>query len=259
MLGLNRSSYYYQPATADPYNLALMELIDKQYLETPFYGRRKMTLWLREQNHKVNVKRAGAFWARLMRLMGLEAIYPKPKTTVASTEHKLYPYLLRNLTIDKPDLVWCTDITYVPLEGGFMYLVAIMDWFSRFVLSWQLSNTMDTQFCIDALEMAFAYGKPKYFNSDQGAQFTSRAYTSILEEAEIQISMDGRGRYLDNIFIERLWRSVKHEDIYIWRYETVPELEAGLERYFEYYNHRRFHQALDNLQPVQLYRPGSCS
>ena len=226
-----------------------MELIDKQFMETPFYGRRKMTIWLQSQGYQVNRKRV----ARLMKVMGVEAIYPKPKTSLPSKEHKIYPYLLRGLEIERPDLVWSTDITYIPVAGGYMYLVAVMDWYSRYVLSWQLSNTMDTQFCIDALEMALAFGKPQIFNSDQGAQFTSAAFTSVLEDAEIQISMDGRGRYLDNIFIERLWRSLKYEDIYLWRYETVPELLIGLERYFDFYNNRRFHQALGYLTPAQLY------
>lgn len=252
LLELNRASYYYQAAQESAYNLHLMKLLDEQYMETPFYGRRKMTLWLQEQGHEVNVKRV----ARLMRVMGIEAIYPKPKTTIRSTDHKIYPYLLRGLTIDRPNLVWCTDITYVPLGNGYMYLVAVMDWFSRYVLAWQLSNTMDVQFCIDALEMALLYGKPQIFNSDQGSQFTSGAFTSILIDAKIRISMDGRGRYLDNIFIERLWRSVKYEDIYLWRYETVPALEAGLHKYFDCYNNHRFHQSLGNRKPVQLYRHG---
>lgn len=226
-----------------------MELLDKQYQETPFWGRRKMTLWLEENGHKVNVKRV----ARLMRLMGIEAIYPKPKTTIAGSGHKIYPYLLRNLEVNKPDLVWCTDITYVPMAGGFMYLVAIMDWYSRYVLSWQLSNTMDMQFCIDALRDALKLSKPQIFNRDQGSQFTSDSFTSILSNAEIQISMDGRGRYLDNIFIERLWRTVKYEHIYIYRYETVPELTKGLEWYFNFYNQQRFHASLQNRKPFQLY------
>lgn len=251
LLGLNRSSYYYEPAKESAYNLELMALLDQQYMETPFYGKRKMKRWLEEQGHKVNIKRV----ARLMRLMGIEAIYPKPKTTIRSTEHKIYPYLLKGLTIDRPNLVWCTDITYIPLGNGYMYLVAVMDWFSRYVLAWELSNTMDVQFCIDALEMAFAYGKPQIFNSDQGTQFTSDAFTSILKDAQTQISMDGRGRYLDNIFIERLWRTVKYENIYIWRYETVPELVTGLDNYFDFYNNHRFHQALDYRKPVQLYQP----
>jgi len=211
LLGLSRSGYYYQLAKESVYNLKLMELLDKQYLETPFYGRRKMTLWLREQGYEVNPKRV----ARLMRMMGLEAIYPKPRTSIGLTEHKIYPYLLRNLEINASDLVWSIDITYIPMQNGYMYLVAVMDWYSRYVLSWQLSNTMDVQFCIDALEMAFAYGKPQIFNTDQGSQFTSDAFTSVLQDAEIKISMDGRGRFVDNIFIERLWRSVKYEHVYI--------------------------------------------
>jgi len=178
--------------------------------------------------------------------MGLEAIYPKPRTSIGSTEHKIYPYLLRNLEINASDLVWSTDITYIPMQNGYMYLVAVMDWYSRYVFSWQLSNTMDVQFCIDALEMAFAYGKPQIFNTDQGSQFTSDAFTSVLQDAEIKISMDGRGRFVDNIFIERLWRSVKYEHVYIYRHETVPDLIRGLDDYFDFYNNRRFHHSLDN-------------
>jgi len=251
LLGLNRSSYYYEPASESGYNLLLMALLDEQYMKTPFYGRRKMTLWLGEQGHEVNVKRV----ARLMALMGIEAIYPKPKTSTPSAAHKIYPYLLRDVKINRPDQVWCSDITYIRMAHGFMYLVAVMDWYSRYVLSWQLSNTLDSQFCIDALARALAQGQPQIFNTDQGAQFTAQAYTSLLKDAGVQISMDGRGRYLDNIFIERLWRSLKYEDIYIYRYETVPELVCGLERYFPFYNNERFHQSLENRTPIQLYRP----
>lgn len=209
-----------------------------------------MTLWLREQGYEVNPKRV----ARLMQVLGLEAIYPKPRTSIGATGHKIYPYLLRNLEINASDLVWSTDITYIPMQNGYMYLVAVMDWYSRYVLSWQLSNTMDVQFCIDALEMAFAYGKPQIFNTDQGSQFTSDAFTSVLQDAEIKISMDGRGRFVDNIFIERLWRSVKYEHIYIYRHETVSELVRGLEDYFDFYNNRRFHHSLDNQKPIQRYQ-----
>lgn len=220
-------------------------------MRCPFYGQRKMVCWLQEQGHDVNRKRV----RRLMKLMGIQAIYPKPRTSLPSTDHKIYPYLLNGLKIDRPDFVWCSDITYIRLLHGYMYLVAVMDWYSRYVISWQLSNTLDSQFCIDALQMALAQGKPEIFNTDQGAQFTSNAYTSVLAEAGIQISMDGKGRFMDNIFIERLWRSVKYEDIYIKGYETVPQLTQGLDWYFPFYNNERFHQSLDNLKPVQLYRP----
>ena len=187
-----------------------MRLIDEQYMRTPFYGRRKMTLWLNEQGHHVNEKRV----RRLMGIMGIEALYPKPRTSKRSNEHKIYPYLLRNLEINQPDQVWCSDITYIRLLHGYMYLVAVMDWYSRYVLSWQLSNTLDSGFCIDALEMALEQGTPQIFNTDQGSQFTSDDYVSVLTSAGVQISMDGKGRYMDNIFIERLWRSVKYEDVY---------------------------------------------
>jgi len=223
--------------------------MDQKHMETPFYGRRKMTRWLWSQGHEVNPKRV----RRLMRLMRIEVIYPKPKKNKESDEHKIYPYLLKNLTIDQPNYVWCTDITYIPVGNGYMYLVAVMDWYSRYVLAWQLSNTMDVQFCIDALELSFVYGKPQIFNSDQGSQFTSDAFTSVLIDSEIDISMDGKGRFVDNIFIERLWRSLKYEDIYLWRYETVPALIVGIDNYFDFYNNHRFHQALGYRTPAQLY------
>jgi len=226
-----------------------MELIDQQYMETPFYGSRRMREMLRGHGYIVNRKRV----IRLMRQMGLEAIYAKPKTSVPSPEHKVYPYRLRNLSIDSPNQVWCADITYIPLANGFMYLVAIMDWFSRYVLSWELSNTLDTSFCLSALEDALLKAKPTIFNTDQGAQFTSLDFTRRLTQADIEISMDGRGRFLDNIFIERLWRSLKQENIYIYRYESVPELEEGLQWYFQFYNFRRPHQSFDYHTPAQVY------
>lgn len=230
-----------------------MELIDAQYIRTPFYGSRRMTVILNQvHGYPVNRKRV----QRLMHTMGIAAIYPKPKTSQPAPGHKIYPYLLRNLTIDHANQVWCADITYVPMPTGFMYLVAIMDWHSRYVLSWRLSNTLDTSFCLAALDDALRQGKPTIFNSDQGVQFTSLDFTTVLSDAEIAISMDGRGRYLDNIFIERLWRSVKYEDIYIWRYESVPALEAGLHRYFELYNFVRPHQALNNETPATWYSAG---
>ena len=230
-----------------------MALIDAQYMQTPFFGSRRMVVILdRDHNYQVNRKRV----QRLMRKMGIEAIYPKPKTSQPSKGHKIYPYLLRNLTIDHANQAWCADITYIPMPTGFMYLVAVMDWYSRYVLSWRLSNTMDTAFCLAALDDALQRGKPAIFNTDQGAQFTSQEFTTVLADAEVAISMDGRGRYLDNIFIERLWRSVKYEDIYIWRYDSVPALERGLHRYFDFYNSVRPHQALSNETPEACYLTG---
>jgi putative transposase len=249
LLGLNRSSLYYPPAQATAENLRLMRLIDQQYTRTPFYGSRRMTNWLRREGLGVNRKRV----QRLMRQMGLEAVYPRPRLSLAGPEHKVYPYLLSRVEIRRPDQVWSTDITYVPMRQGFMYLVAIMDWHSRYVLSWQLSNTMDVTFCVAALEEALGKGRPEIFNTDQGAQFTSQAFTGRLEEAGVAISMDGRGRVLDNIFVERLWRTVKYEDIYIKGYTTVPELEAGLADYFRFYNHERQHQALGYRTPAEVY------
>lgn len=206
-----------------------MRLIDQEYTRAPFYGYRKMTVRLNTvHGYQVNRKRV----ARLMGLMGLQAIYPGPRTSLANAQHRKYPYLLRGLTINRPNQVWATDITYVPMPTGFMYLVAIMDWYSRFVLAWQLSNTLDGAFCLDALRLALQQGQPDIFNSDQGVQFTSSAFTNELETAGIRISMDGRGRYLDNIFVERLWRTVKYEDIYLKEYATVPTLTTGLDDYF---------------------------
>jgi len=249
LIGLNRSSYYIVPVVESAENLVLMRLMDEQYMQTPFYGRRRMTVWLRHQGYDVNPKRVG----RLMGLMGLQAIYPKPKTSQSAAEHHIYPYLLRKVKIEAPNQVWSTDITYIPLAKGFMYLVAVLDWYSRYVLSWRLSNTLENAFCIAALQEALCMGKPTIFNSDQGTQFTARTFTTILEDAEIRISMDGRGRALDNIFIERLWRTVKYEDIYLMAYDSVAALIAGLARYFHFYNYERFHQALDYRTPAQVY------
>jgi len=230
LLGLARSSYYYQPVPASLENLALMRLLDEQYLRTPFYGSRRMTVWLQQQGHTVNRKRV----QRLMQLMGLAGIAPGPGTSQPHPGHKVYPYLLRQLVIERPDQVWCTDITYVPMPLGFMYLVVIMDWFSRYVLAWELSNTLDVEFCLVALDRALARRQPEFFNSDQGAQFTSQAFTGRLEQAQVRISMDGRGRTFDNIFVERLWRTVKYEDIYLKDYSSVLELHRGLPCYFEF-------------------------
>jgi putative transposase len=249
LLGLNRSTLYYQPATESEFNLHLMRLMDEQYLKMPFLGVVKMTEWLRSQNYPVNPKRV----RRLLRKMGLMAIYPKPRLSKPGEGHKIYPYLLRNLEITHVNQVWSTDITYIPMPRGFMYLVAVMDWFSRYVLTWQLSNTLDGYFCLDALQQALQQGQPKIFNTDQGAQFTANAFTACLASAEIQISMDGRGRALDNIFIERLWRSVKYEDVYVKEYANVPELETGLGNYFHLYNYDRPHQSLAYHTPAEVY------
>ena len=225
-------------------------MIDEEYLRHPFLGSRRMALWLKEQGRQVNRKRV----QRLMRLMGIEAIYPKRKTTVVDASHRVYPYLLRDVPITHPNHVWSTDITYIPLRGGFMYLVAVMDWYSRYVLSWCLSNSLDTSFCLEALDVALADARPEIFNTDQGCQFTSSVFTSRLLENEISISMDGRGRAIDNVFIERLWRSVKYEDIYLKSYERVDELYEGLTEYFTWYNGKRPHQSLDNRTPESIYR-----
>jgi putative transposase len=252
LLGLCRSSLYYEPAPEAPENLRLMRLIDEEYTRHPFSGSRKLMAWLMGQGEAVNRKRV----QRLMRLMGLEAIYPKPRLSVAAREHRIYPYLLRDVRIERPDQVWSTDITYVPLASGFMYLAAILDWFSRYVLAWRLSNTLDGSFCLEMLEEALSRGRPEVFNTDQGVQFTQAAWTGRLERAGVAVSMDGRGRWLDNVFVERLWRSVKYEDIYLWRYEAVPQLQQGLGRYFPYYNEQRPHQALDYRTPAAVYRQG---
>lgn len=249
LLNLNRASYYYQPAGESELNLRLMRLIDEQYTKTPFYGWPKMTVYLQKLGYPINHKRV----QRLMQIMGLQAIYPKPQTSPSAPGHKIYPYLLRGLPITRPNQVWSGDITYIPLANGFMYLLAIIDWFSRYVLTWQLSNTLDGLFCIQALNQALQQGQPEIFNTDQGAQFTALAFTDILQAAHIRISMDGRGRALDNIFVERLWRTLKYEDIYLKDYATVPALITGLTDYFIFYNEERFHQSLDYRTPAQVY------
>ena len=249
LIGLNRSSYYSEPASESPLNLLLMRLIDEEYTRAPFYGYRKMTVRLEKRGYEVNHKRV----ARLMAKMGLQAVSPRRRTSIPDKQHKKYPYLLRGLTIDRPNQVWAADVTYVPLPLGFMYLVAIMDWFSRFVVAWQLSNTLDGAFCLDALRLALRHGQPEIFNSDQGVQFTAHDFTDELEAAGIRISMDGRGRVFDNIFVERLWRSVKYEDIYIKDYRTVPALTAGLGAFFNLYNYERPHQSLGYAVPADVH------
>jgi len=252
LVGLNRSTFYYRPAGESDLNLHLMRLIDKQYTKTPFYGWPRMTAYLRRQGYAINHKRV----RRLMRTMGLQAIYPKPRTSKGARGHKVYPYLLRKPSITRPNQVWSADITYIPMLRGFMYLVAVIDWYSRYVLTWQLSNTLDGRFCLEALERALAQGQPDIFNTDQGAQFTALAFTSRLEAADIRISMDGRGRALDNVFVERLWRSVKYEHVYLHEYARVPELEKGLHEYFSFYNHERLHQSLSYQTPVEVHLSG---
>jgi len=249
LLGLPRSSYYYESARDDRYNQQLMNLIDEQFTGTPFYGVDKMTAWLRRNDHEVNPKRV----RRLMRLMGLEAIYPKPKLSLSNQAHKKYPYLLRELVIDHPDQVWCADITYIRMLHGFVYLMAIMDWYSRFVLSWEISTTLDNAFCLSALEQALQLSRPDIFNTDQGTQFTSIDFTDRLEKENIRISMDGRGRFIDNIFVERLWRSVKYEEVYIHDYETVSDARKGLSKYFLFYNMERLHEYLGYKTPYEIY------
>jgi len=250
LLGLDRSTYYYQPSGESAENLALMRRIDEIYVQYPFYGCRRIGNELGIDKDRIH---------RLMRKMGIEAIYPKRKTTIRDKSHEIYPYLLRDFKTTQPDQVWSSDITYVPIQGGFMYLVAVLDWYSRYVLSWRLSNTLDTSFCIGALEDALATGRrPDIFNTDQGCQFTSKSFTGRLKQQDIQISMDGRGRALDNIFIERLWRSVKYEDIYLRSYESPWDLELGLHRYFDFYCHRRPHSSLDYRVPAEVYEPSVC-
>lgn len=244
ILGLARSTWYYRPTGETAENLALMRRIDAQYLKTPFYGSRKMAGVL-----GVNRKRM----QRLMRLMGIEAISPKRRTTRPSAGHKIYPYLLRNVEITHPDQVWSSDITYVPLAHGFLYLVAVMDWYSRYVLSWRLSNTLHGGFCLEALEAALRAGQPEIFNSDQGSQFTAVAFTRRLESSGIAISMDGRGRAIDNVFVERLWRTVKYEEVYLRDYHSGWEAEEHLASYFRFYCHERIHQSLGYRTPAEVY------
>lgn len=255
LVGLHRSNLYYAPVREEGQetdeNLELMRLLDEQYTETPFYGIRRMTAWLHTQGYCVNHKRVG----RLLRKMGLWAIYPGPSTSKAAPGHRIYPYLLRDVPIRERNQVWSTDITYIRIHRGFCYLVAVIDWFSRYVLSWEVATSLEASFCIEALDRALAGGsaRPQVFNSDQGAQFTSVDFTARLLAKEIRISMDGRGRALDNIFVERLWRSVKQEEVYIRDYQSVKEAVSSLGRYFDFYNHRRLHQSLAYKTPAAVY------
>ena len=249
LIGLSRSSYYYEPAPETPRNLELMRLIDREYMRHPFLGSRRMATYLCGEGHAVNRKRV----RRLMAVMGMEAVYPKPRLSKPNPGHRVYPYLLRGVTIERADQVWSTDITYVPMPAGFMYLTAVIDWHSRYVLSWRLSNSPDADFCVAALDQALERGRPEVFNTDQGAQYTAAAFVARVEASGARMSMDGRGRWLDNVFVERLWRTVKYEHVYVWCPETVAELQAGLRMYFEYYNEGRRHQSLDDRTPAEVY------
>ena len=250
LLELPRSSFYYQPWRDTTYNELLMRLLDEEYTRHPFYGVRRMTGWLAGQGYPVNEKRV----RRLLRLMGILAIYPRPRLSGGSTDSERYPYLLRGLRIERPDQVWGTDLTYIRMRKGFVYLVAVMDLFSRYVLSWEVSTTLETEFCLCALDRALHISKPEIFNSDQGVQFTSREYTGRLTGAGILISRDGKGRAFDNIFVERLWRSVKYEEVYLKEYPTVREAVGELNAYFRFYNTERLHQSLRDRTPWEVYR-----
>ena len=252
LLGVNRAGLYYEPVGESEENLLLMRLLDEQYTRAPFYGSRRMTAWLATQGHEVNRKRI----SRLMQVMGVEAVYPKPKLSQPGEGHQIYPYLLRGVTVDRVNQVWSTDITYIRMAQGFVYLVAVMDWFSRYVLSWSLSLTLEIDFCLEALKSAFRRGQPEIFNSDQGSHFTSEKFTAALKARQIAISMDGRGRCMDNIWIERLGRSLKYEEVYLKDYESVTEARAGIERYFRFYNHERLHQSLGYRTPAAVHLVG---
>jgi putative transposase len=252
LLGLCRASYYYRPAGESAQNLELLRRLDEQYTQTPFYGVRRMTAVLRQAGYPVNPKRV----RRLLRTLGLSALAPQPGTSRAAPAHRVYPYRLRGVPIERVNQVWSTDITYIRLRSGFVYLVAVLDWYSRYVLSWALSNTLEVGFCLDALDGALSRGRPEIFNSDQGAQFTSPAFTGRLGAAGVLISMDGRGRALDNVFVERLWRSVKYEEVYLQEYGGMREAQRGLGRYFPFYNEVRPHQALGYQTPEAVYQGG---
>ena len=248
-MGISRSGLYYQPKGISGEDLTLMKLIDRQYLATPFYGARKIAACLKRQAQRVNRKRV----RRLMILMGIKAIYRRPRTSKPAPGHKIYPYLLGGLKITRPNQVWAADITYIPMARGFLYLVAIIDWYSRYVLSWRLSNTLDAGFCVEALKEALRKGRPDIFNTDQGAQFTSEAFTGLLQQHGVRISMDGKGSYNDNLFIERLWRSVKYEEVYLKAYQDGTEARIGLGNYFRFYNTERPHQALGYRTPAEVF------
>ena len=248
LLSISRSSLNYRRKETCPKNLTVMKAMDHQYLSTPFYGSRRMRAWLGRQGQRVNRKRV----QRLMRTMGLRAIYRRPRTSKPGPGHKVYPYLLSGMEITRPNQVWTADITYIPMAKGFHYLVAIMDWYTRYVVAWRLSNTLDADFCVEALEEALGKETPEVFNTDQGSQFTGEAFTGLLKSHGVRISMDGKGRYADNIFIERLWRTVKYEEVYLKAYSGGREAKAGLDAYFHFYNYQRPHQALDYRTPAEV-------
>jgi len=249
LLDISRSGLYYQPKGISEEDITLMKLIDRQYLVTPFYGARKIAAWLKGKGQIVNRKRV----RRLMQLMGIKAIYRRPRTSLSAPGHKIHPYLLDGMAITRPNQVWAADITYIPMARGFLYLVAIIDWYSRYVLSWRLSNSLDAGFCVEALEEALKKGRPDIFNTDQGSQFTSEAFTGLLQQHGIRISMDGKGSYNDNLFIERLWRSVKYEEVYLKAYQDGTEARIGLGNYFRFYNTERPHQALGYRTPAEVF------
>jgi putative transposase len=249
LLGISRSGLYYRPVAVSEEDLTVMKMIDRQYLATPFYGARRLAAWLRNQGYRVNRKHV----RRLMQIMGLKAIYRRPRTSTPAPGHRIYPYLLSGMTITGPNQVWAADITYIPMARGFLYLVAIMDWRSRYVLSWRLSNTLDGDFCAEALEEALRKGRPDIFNTDQGAQFTGEAFTGMLEQHGVRVSMDGKGRYSDNLFVERLWRTVKYEEVYLKAYQNGREARTGIGDYFRFYNTERPHQALGYRTPAEAY------
>lgn len=250
LLDLPRSSFYYRPKPEKKDDLELMKKLDEMHLQRPFYGSRRLTDWLQLLDYAIGRKKV----QRLMREMGLCALYPKRNLSKRNQAHKVYPYLLKGLTINRPNQVWASDVTFVPMAKGFLYLVAIIDWYSRKVLSWELSNTMDARFCVEALENALRdYGKPEIFNTDQGSQFTSEAFTSVLKNHEIRISMDGKGRWVDNVFVERLWRSLKYEEVYLKGYDNVAVAQRSISKYFDLFNQERRHQSLNRQTPDQVY------
>ena len=252
LLNVSKGALYYEPVEIDPYTIEVMDIIDRQFTETPFYGSRRLTAALNRQGYPVNRKRI----QRLMRIMGLEAIYPKPNISKKNQQHEIYPYLLKGVEIQKPNFVWSSDITYIRVGKGFVYLAAIIDWFSRYVLSWRLSNTLEPDFCVDALNEALSMSRPEIFNTDQGSQYTSTRFLTPLKERGIKISMDSKGRAFDNIFIERLWRTVKYEEVYIKDYRTARDAYTYLKQYFIFYNNKRLHQALDYLTPTEVHYQG---
>jgi putative transposase len=250
LLKVSRSGWYYKPKEESPFNLSLMRMIDEQFLATPYYGSRQMMRQLRRSGYRVSRKRV----RRLMRLMGLQAIYQAPKTSLPHPEHKVYPYLLKDITINRPNQVWCSDITYIPIKRGFLYLVAIMDWYSRKVLSWRISNTLDVEFCVEALKEAiFLHGIPDIFNTDQGSQYTSLSFTNTLKDHGIKISMDGKGRWMDNVFIERLWRSLKYECVYLNNFENGWQAKVLIGNWISHYNRERPHSTFDGQTPHEVY------